>query len=167
MFLLKGHEYVWSLTEICDVFSKLTAIGVWEILYRFLACCSEDVSVDGSWGGAEKKKEKEKEAFEFPQKKPKNMLAFSMNIGGAVEFLCNAINVTAPPVVKSNNKDEHLPRCSRFFHLSWLRFCTAATRLQLPASFQKTLQHTAATGGKQMWKSPQLKDDYRCFNMIT
>lgn len=115
----------------------------------------------------EKKKKEKKEAFEFPQKKPKNMLAFSMNIGGAVEFLCNAINVTAPPVVKSNNKDEHLPRCSRFFHLSWLRFCTAATRLQLPASFQKTLQHTAATGGKQMWKSPQLKDDYRCFNMIT
>lgn len=115
----------------------------------------------------EKKRKKKKEAFEFPQKKPKNMLAFSMNIGGAVEFLCNAINVTAPPVVKSNNKDEHLPGCSRFFHLSWLRFCTAATRLQLPASFQKTLQHTAATGGKHMWKSPQLKDDYRCFNMIT
>lgn len=165
MFLLKGHEYVWSLTEICDVFSKLTAIGVREILYRFLACRSEDVSVDGSWGGTKKKKRKK--PFEFPQNTPKNMLPFSMNKGGAVEFLCNSINVTAPPVAKSNNKDEHLPGCSRFFHLSWLRFCTAATQLQLLASFQKTLQHTAATGGKQMWKSPQLKDDYRCFNMIT
>lgn len=160
MFLLKGHEYACTLTKICDVFSKLTAIGVREILYRFLACRSKDVRVDWSWGGTKKRN-----SFEFPQKTPKNMLNVSMTTGGAVEFLCNSINVTVPPVVKSNNKDEHLPGCSRFFHLSWLRFCTAATRLQLPALFQKTLQHTAATGGKQMWKSPQLKDNYGCFNI--
>lgn len=34
-------------TEIRDVFRQLTAVGIWEVLHRLLARCSQDVGVDG------------------------------------------------------------------------------------------------------------------------
>lgn len=42
-----------GLTQICDVISQLTSISAGEILHRLLTRCTEDVGVDGSWGGPE------------------------------------------------------------------------------------------------------------------
>lgn len=46
------------VTKIRDVVSQLAAIAAGIILHCLLTRCSENVSVDGSWGGRKKKKKK-------------------------------------------------------------------------------------------------------------
>lgn len=62
MLLLAACAGCWGskccVTQIRDVVSQLAAIAAGIILHCLPTCCSEDVGVDGSWGGRKKTKRK-------------------------------------------------------------------------------------------------------------